>query len=336
MRRYRGRRWFLVLLLLTLGVILLPDPFTRPAAGAPVKRIVIAPGSSFGVVTDSLVARGIVTNRTWFKALARARGLDRSVQAGAYEFRPGESSWRVLNTLKSGRTAAIRFTVPEGLSLIELSILARDRLGIPPESVLAAARDPVEIAALELQGKSLEGFLFPETYNIPVNSSARDLVRIMTRGFLEAWRPEWDRRLTELGMTREQAMTLASIVEGEARADDERETIAGTYHNRLKIGMALQADPTVQYAIEQKTGRPKQRLFEKDYQTPSPYNTYLNPGLPPGPVNSPGFRSIEATLQPANVPYLYFVAGEGGRHVFSRTYDEHLRAVAQSRRARGR
>ena len=130
-------------------------------------------------------------------------------------------------------------------------------------------------------------------------------------------------------------MTFASIVEGEARADDERETIAGVYHNRLRIGMALQADPTVQYAIFLATGKRKPRLFTKDYQFRSPYNTYLNPGLPPGPVNSPSRRSIEASLYPARVPYLYFVAGPDGRHVFSRTYDEHLRAIAKVRERRG-
>jgi UPF0755 protein len=327
---------FLVLATTVLLVLLYPIACPAPDTGGEPARIVIAPGTSFGSVTDSLVSRGIVTHPTWFKLLARVRGLDRAVQAGAYEFRRGESSWKVLNTLKSGRTAATRFTVPEGLTLREVAILAQARLGIPAESVLAAARDPVEVAALELSGRSVEGFLFPETYQVPVASNARDLVRIMTRGFLEAWKPEWDSRLSALGMTREQVVTLASIVEGEARIDAEREVIAGVYHNRLRIGMALQADPTVQYAIELRTGRSKQRLFEKDYQTPSPYNTYLNPGLPPGPVNSPGRRSIEAALHPADVPFLYFVAGQGGRHVFSRTYEEHLRAVAQSRRARGR
>jgi UPF0755 protein len=334
-KRSRTRLLALLALLLIAAVVVPPVFFNSPGTGAP-QRIVIAPGTSFGAVTDSLVTRGVVTNRTWFKLLARARGLDRAVQAGAYEFRPGESAWRVLTTLKSGRTAATRFTAPEGLTLRELAALAQERLGIPAESVLAAARDPIEIAALELTSRSVEGFLFPETYQIPVASSGRELVRIMTRGFLEAWKPEWDDLLPALGMSRQQVVTLASIVEGEARIDAEREIIAGVYHNRLRIGMALQADPTVQYAIELRTGKSKQRLFEKDYQTPSPYNTYLNPGLPPGPVNSPGLRSIEAALHPADVPYLYFVAGEGGRHVFSRTYDEHLRAVAQSRRSRGR
>jgi peptidoglycan lytic transglycosylase G len=128
-----------------------------------------------------------------------------------------------------------------------------------------------------------------------------------------------------------QLITFASIVEGEARADDERETIAGVYHNRLRIGMALQADPTIQYAIFLATGRRKSRLFEKDYQFASPYNTYLHPGLPPGPVNSPSRRSIEASLYPAQVPYLYFVAGPDGHHLFARTYGEHLRNIAKIR-----
>ena len=135
-------------------------------------------------------------------------------------------------------------------------------------------------------------------------------------------------------MNQLQLVTFASIVEGEARADDERETIAGVYHNRLRIGMALQADPTIQYAITLATGKRKPRLFEKDYQFASPYNTYLHPGLPPGPVNSPSHRSIEASLYPAKVPYLYFVAGPDGRHVFAKTYAEHLRNIAKVRRGK--
>jgi UPF0755 protein len=154
----------------------------------------------------------------------------------------------------------------------------------------------------------------------------------MADGFNASWKPEWNARLEALGWTRLEAVTFASIVEGEARADDERETIAGVYHNRLRIGMALQADPTVQYAIFLATGRRRPRLFTRDYQFRSPYNTYLHPGLPPGPVNSPSRRSIEASLYPAQVQYLYFVAGPDGRHVFSRTYNEHLRAIAKVRR----
>jgi UPF0755 protein len=156
-------------------------------------------------------------------------------------------------------------------------------------------------------------------------------VRIMASGFKAEWKPGWDARLDSLKMDRLELVTLASIVEGEARVDEERETIAGVYHNRLRIGMPLQADPTVQYAIFLKRGRRKSRLFNRDYQIQSPYNTYINRGLPPGPVNSPGRRSIEASLYPAPVKYLYFVAQPDGRHVFSRTYGEQLRAIRKIR-----
>jgi len=154
----------------------------------------------------------------------------------------------------------------------------------------------------------------------------------MVQNFQAAWQPGWTARLDTLNLSRNELLALASIVEGEARADDERETIAGVYRNRLRIRMALQADPTVQYAILLANGLRKPRLYQKDYLLSSPYNTYLHPGLPPGPVNSPGRRSIEAALYPADVRYLYFVAGPDGRHVFSRTYDEHLRNVAKMRR----
>jgi UPF0755 protein len=261
------------------------------------------------------------------------RGADRSVRAGAYEFAPRQSAWRVLDILAEGREASRRFTVPEGLTMLDLAALAWERLGVPGDSVLAAARDSVAASRiLGFPARSFEGFLRPETYTVPLSLGAPELVRLMAEGFRADWKPEWTARLETLRLSQLQLVTLASIVEGEARADEERETIAGVYHNRLRIGMALQADPTVQYAIALKTGQRKPRLYVKDYQFPSPYNTYLHPGLPPGPVNSPSRRSIEASLYPAKVPYLYFVAGPDGRHVFSRTYDEHLRAIARLRR----
>jgi UPF0755 protein len=296
-------------------------------------HVILPPGASFGAVTDSLAAHRVITHRRWFKLMARVRGVDRSVHAGVYEFPAGTSEWTVLGMLAHGKKAALRFTVPEGLTIQEVGGLAAERLGIPEDSFVAAARDAKAASAmLGMTVPSFEGFLRPETYVLPADVDARELVRIMAQGFLSSWQPAWDRRLDSLKMSRLELVTLASIVEGEARADEERETIAGVYHNRLRIGMALQADPTVQYAISLKRGRRKSRLFEKDYQFNSPYNTYLNPGLPPGPVNSPSRRSIEASLYPANVRYLYFVAGPDGHHVFSRTYNEHLRAVRRIRR----
>jgi UPF0755 protein len=297
------------------------------------ERVVLPPGASFAEVTDSLTARGVIDNRRWFTFLARVRGIDRSVHAGVYEFPAGTSSWAVLTMLAKGRTAALRVTIPEGLTIYEVAALAEKRAGISAESLKVAATDSATASAiLGFPVPSFEGFLQPETYSLPPGMHAREFVRLMAEEFQRSWDSAWTARLDSLGMTKLEAVTFASIVEGEARADDERETIAGVYRNRLRIGMALQADPTVQYAIALRTGKRKPRLYTKDYQTPSPYNTYLSPGLPPGPVNSPSRRSIEAALYPAAVPYLYFVAGPDGRHIFSRTYEEHLRAVARVRR----
>jgi UPF0755 protein len=318
--RYRA---FLPLLLAACG------------AGSSAERVTLPQGATFSAVTDTLVAHGVVGNRLWFKLLARVRGVDRSVRAGVYQFPPGLSAWKVLDILEKGDEVSTRLTVREGLTIPELAALAQQKLGIPAESIMVAASDSAAASAIiGTPVRSFEGFLRPETYSLRHGTTARELVRLMAEGFQSSWKPTWDARLQELRWTKVQAVTFASIVEGEARADDERETIAGVYHNRLRIGMALQADPTVQYAIFLATGKRRPRLFTRDYQFRSPYNTYLHPGLPPGPVNSPSLRSIEASLHPAKVPYLYFVAGPDGRHLFSRTYNEHLRAIAKVRRQR--
>ena len=325
--RRNGRRFPIPLL---LGLAL-----SACGSNSTAERVTLPPGATFSAVTDTLAAHGVVGSPLWFKLMARARGADRSVRAGVYEFAPGLSAWKVLDILEAGDEVATRFTVPEGLTIPEVSALAQQKLGIPADSVAAAARDSAAASAtLGFPVRSFEGFLRPETYSLRLGTTAPELVRVMAEGFKTGWKPEWDARLDSLGWTKSQLVTFASIVEGEARADDERETIAGVYHNRLRIGMALQADPTVQYAIFLATGKRKPRLFTRDYQFRSPYNTYLNPGLPPGPVNSPGRRSIEASLSPAKVPYLYFVAGPDGRHLFSRTYNEHLRAIAKVRRGK--
>lgn len=304
-----------------------------PSRGAPLERVTVPPGASLGLVADTLLARGVVGSRLWFVVVGRLKGADRTIKPGTYDFRRGERTGRILADLVNGRVATNRFTVPEGLAIPEIAALGAERLGLPAESLVAAATDPAEIAQLGIRARSLEGFLLPETYLVPLDYSARDLVRLLRRGFDQNWMPAWNARLDTLRLTRLQLVTLASIVEGEAVRDGEREIIAGVYYNRLRLGMALEADPTVQYAILLKTGKRKKRLFHRDLEFPSPYNTYLHRGLPPGPIDNPGRRSLEATLYPANVPYLFFVAGPDGKSVFSRTYREHLKAVADAQKA---
>jgi len=299
-------------------------------------RVTIPPGSTFHGIVDTLSAHDLIRSAEWFRILARIRGVDRTVKAGIYDLPATGGAWTLLGILKEGRVATVRFTAPEGLTLLDLADLVEERLGIPADSFLAHAGDSTLRRELNVAAPTLEGYLLPETYTLPLPVTSEALLQDMVGMFRRRWNPAWDQRLDSIGLTRHQLLTLASIVEGEARHDDERATIAGVYTNRLKLGMLLQADPTVQYAVEMARGERKPRLFFKDLEIDSPYNTYLHPGLPPGPVNSPGIKSIEAALYPAPVPFLYFVADSDGHHTFSRTLEEHNQAVARRDRARGR
>lgn len=303
-----------------------------PVTGEPV-RFSVPEGAGLRAVADTLAARGLITTPLWFRVRARLSGDDRAIQAGIYDILPGTGQGQILRALREGRVATTRITIPEGLTLLDFSELVADRLGVSAESVMAAAADPALRTGLGLGAQSIEGFLLPETYTLPLPVTPAALVHAMTGEFTKRWKPAWDARLDSLGLTRLELVALASIVEAEARHDDERAIIAGVYHNRLRRRMPLQADPTVQYAIQLKTGRRKPRLYFKDYGVQSPYNTYLRPGLPPGPVNSPGSKSLEAALYPAVVPWLYFVAKPDGHHQFSRTLVEHNRAIDSIRRA---
>ena len=300
----------------------------------PAERVVIPNGVGLATAAESLAAHGLISSQSWFAILGRLGRYHRSIKPGMYDIPQGTSARAILGMLKRGDVVTFRFTVPEGLTITDVAQLAESALAIPRDSFELAARDTILLRQLGIEEPTAEGFLTPETYTVPGLSTARDLVQIMLRQFRQSWNPAWDDSLAARGLSRFEAVTLASIVEGEAQVDEERPIIAGVYLNRLRLGMALQADPTVQYAIQVATGSRKSRLFEKDYDTSSPYNTYLHPGLPPGPVGSPGVKSLEAVMAPATVPWLYFVASGGGRHTFSRTYQEHLRAVAQVRRER--
>jgi UPF0755 protein len=296
--------------------------------------VVVPPGASLRTVADSLAAHGVIDSRFWFRTLARLTGASRRLQSGSYALARGAGARAALAAIRNGRTVLTRFTVPEGLTLLEIAELAERELRVPRDSFLAAARDPALLREFGVPAASFEGFLRPETYLLDPNPEARHLVRTMAEGFQAAWDPGWDAAAAAQGFDRLALVTLGSIIEGEAQADSERALIAAVYRNRMRIGMPLQADATVQYAIQQSTGRRKPRLYEKDYGTPSPYNTYLRRGLPPGPIGAPSSASLAAVLAPAPVPFLYYVAGPDGRHVFSRTYAEHLRAIRAVRAGR--
>ena len=315
-----------------VSLLLLAAACGPPPANAPRERVTIPPRATVRVVAESLASHGIISSRAWFRLLAKVGGYERRLRIGTYELPRGSGARSALRAIASGKAVLLRFTVPEGLTLLEIAEIANRTLDIPAADFLAAARDPVLLREFAVPASSFEGFLRPETYLFAPGVEAATLVRTMAETFRQDWDPRWTDMAAAQNLDRLSVVTLASIVEGEAAIDSDRPLVAAVYRNRLRLGMPLQADPTVQYAIQVATGDRKPRLYEKDYSFESPYNTYLHPGLPPGPVGAPGSKSIEATLAPAPVPYLYFVAGPGGGHIFSRSYAEHLRAIRRLRR----
>lgn len=296
--------------------------------GAPI-RVVIPAGASFREAVDSLERVGLVTSPRLFGFYATLGGRDRELRPGTYRI-PRGSNWPyIVEALTEGRGLVRTVTIPEGFALQAIVPLLSRTLGVPSDSVEAAVRDTALRRALDVPAPTLEGYLFPDTYTFGDGTTARGAVRVMTKRFQEKWEDEWDERLQTLALSRHDVLTLASIVEKEARLDEERPVIAAVYHNRLKKRMLLQADPTVQYARGRHTGR----VLYRDLEIESRYNTYKYPGLPPGPIASPGAASMQAALFPAGVSYLYFVAHPDGHHEFRNTFAEHSRAAAEIRRA---
>jgi len=235
----------------------------------------------------------------------------------------------VLDALRGGKGLVHVVTIPEGFSLTQIEPLLASRLEVPIDSVQAAVRDTALLHELDIPMRTLEGYLFPDTYTFSLGTTARSAVDVMVRRFEQVWKPEWTARLDTLHMSRNDIMALASIVEKEAKVPQERPVIAAVYLNRLRHGVLLQADPTVQFAL----GKHVARVYYKDLDVESPYNTYKHKGLPPGPIASPGKPSIQAALYPANVPYEYFVAFPDGHHEFRRDVAGHEKARLEARKA---
>jgi UPF0755 protein len=291
-------------------------------------RVIIPHGSTLRVAAESLAHAGVVQSATMFRVYAKLRGSDRSIRAGTYVFQRGGSWGEVLDDLRGGKGLEHAITIPEGWSLYQIVPQLARVLGAPIDSVQAAVRDTALLHAVDVPTPTLEGYLFPDTYVFPDGTTPRAAVRVMVDRFQRVWQPDWNQRLQELAMSRNDVMALASIVEKEARLPEERPVIAAVYLNRLKTGMLLQADPTVQYAL----GKHVARVMYKDLEIDSPYNTYQHIGLPPGPIASPGRPSIVAALNPAKVPYRYFVAYPDGHHEFTTDFAKHSVAVRNARR----
>jgi UPF0755 protein len=301
------------------------------APGA-VERVPIPPGSTVRAAADSLAAHGVIRSTTWFRLRARVAGVSRSMRAGIYELARGAGTTAALRALRNGRVMDLPVTLPVGGTIFDLAHSAHDELGLSADSVIAAAHDTALLARYAITGPSAEGWLLPETFNFGGFDGARAVVARFAAARRDKWDSSWTREAAAQGFDRATLLTLASIVEAEASDSVERPLIAAVYRNRLRLRMPLQADPTIEYAYLLRDGQRKGRLYNGDYQMDSPWNTYQHAGLPPGPIDNPSRAAILATLRPAAVSYLYFVAGPDGHTLFATTYAEQLRNIARVRR----
>lgn len=295
-------------------------------------RVIVPKGASFATATDSLTHAGLVRYPVLFRVYARVRGEDRNIKPGTYLLKRATPWPAILDALNGGHGLVNTITIPEGFSLQQITPLLAQNLGVPVDSVKAAVRDTALLARLDIPTRTLEGYLFPDTYAFPEGTTARQAVGEMVGRFEREWKPEWNARLIALTLNRNDIVTLASIIEKEAKRPEERPVISAVYQNRLRERMLLQADPTVQYAL----GKHTARVLYKDLEVESPYNTYRYAGLPPGPIASPGGPSLLAALYPANVSYLYFVAYPDGHHEFRTSLAEHDSARRAVRKDSGR
>lgn len=297
-------------------------------SGRPV-RVTVPTGSSLGVAADSLARAGVIRSTRLFRLYALLRHDDRDIKAGTYMLRRNSGYAVTLDAIRGGKGIVHTVTIPEGYSLSQIIPLFVIKLGLSIDSLEAAVRDTSLLHRLDIPTTTVEGYVFPDTYVFPEQTSARVAITTGVRRFEQVWQPEWTARLDTIGLSRNDVMALASIVEKEARLPEERTVIAAVYLNRLRNHMLLQADPTVQYAL----GEHQSRVLYKHLEVESAYNTYKHPGLPPGPIASPGKASIVAALYPANVPYLYFVALPDGHHEFRNDFAGHESARRIARHA---
>jgi UPF0755 protein len=277
-------------------------------------------------IGERLVQAGVIRDLATYRTALWMSGQGRHLKAGDYRFDHAMTPFEIIDKIARGDVFVITVTFPEGLTLAEMAkIFESHGLG-PAASFVQAAKDAAPIRDLDPAAKDLEGYLFPETYALPRHTDAAKLVRMMVARFDKVFTPELRQAAAARNLTARQAVTLASIVEKETAKADERPLVAAVYTTRLRIGMALQCDPTVIYALA-KAGRYGGNIHKDDLSFDSPYNTYRYPGLPPGPIASPGRASLEAAVHPAAADFLYFVSRNDGSHEFARTLEEHNRNV---------
>jgi UPF0755 protein len=305
-----GAAVFAVFAVLAVPVILFL-PHAVPAPGG--AEVTFESGARAGRIASELKSQGVIAGEWSFRIAVELMGASRHLQAGRYRFEGRISNYQVIRMIRDGRTADVTVTFPEGITAARVAGTLAREFGVDSAACMALIHDPGYCRSLGVAAVSLEGYLYPDTYRFPSETAPEIMIRKMVSRFNEEFSDSLRMRAGLTGFTVHQIVTLASIIEGEAVLDAERPVVSAVYHNRLRKGMALQACPTIQYLLPDGP----RRLLNRDLAIISPYNTYLHPGLPPGPVNNPGRKSILAALYPSPAGYLYMVANGDGSHTFS-------------------
>ena len=282
-------------------------------------KVTIPKGASLKEVSTTLQDYNIIRNERSFLLAVKTLGYEKDMPAGRFKLVKASTNFDIIDQLVNGIQVNKRVTILEGWTIDVIAEELYDKIGIDQDEFKSACTNELLLWKWGISEKTVEGYLFPNTYLFSEEEDVQDIIGRMINEYKQRITLEFRDRMQELGMEEKEIITLASIIEGEAIYDKERAIISGVYHNRLNIGMRLQADPTIQYIIDDSP----RRLLNKDLKIKSPYNTYLNKGLPPGPINNPGIESIKAALYPAETDYIYFVAKGDGYHTFSRTKEEH-------------
>lgn len=319
-------RWLPVIpaaVILLLVIHLYISLFTPPGESTEPVIVEFPQGVSFYKISKDLEEKGLIRDRVAFTLLARFRGSTKKIKAGEYEFNQAMTAMKLLHMLEEGLVVKHPVTIPEGFSIIDIADLL-ERNGLSRKEMFTAkTTDRTFLSALGIDAGSAEGYLFPDTYLFTKGMTDEAMIKNMVSRFREVFTREMEDRARAIGLSLNEVVTLASIVEKETGEAAERPRIARVFLNRLKTGMPLQSDPTVIYGIKDFNGN----LTKKDLVTETPYNTYVKRGLPAGPISNPGEDSIKAVLYPEEGDYLYFVSRNDGTHHFSRTLSEHNRAV---------
>lgn len=303
-----------------VGFLWLNQPIGGPTQPVLVE---IPPGTPFTQVSDILDQHHLIGSEWFFIFLGRVQRVDRNIIPGEYELDAGMQPTEILNKLVKGKVYQYAITIPEGYNVAQIAdILNQKRLALK-EDIFRLSRDTVFIQSLNVQAPTLEGYFFPDTYHFSRFIPPETIVRTFVNRFHDVMTPELKARTTAMGMTLQEVLTLASVVEKETGLAAERPLVSGVFHNRLRRGLPLQSDPTVIYALESFDGN----IRKTDLSVDSPYNTYKVRGLPPGPIANPGLAAIHAALYPTQTDFVYFVSRNDGSHQFSVTLADHNKAV---------